>query len=58
MLGTLLKALVLRLKIQDSPPTLDDCAQADKELFENLSEAQIDKMIEDSFPASDPPGTY
>jgi hypothetical protein len=30
----------------------------DKELRQNMSECQIDKMIEDSFPASDPPSTY
>ena len=30
----------------------------DKELRENLSERQIDNMISDSFPASDPPSTF
>jgi hypothetical protein len=30
----------------------------EKELRENLSEKQIDKMVKDSFPASDPPSTY
>jgi len=34
------------------------CVYADKKLREHLSECQIDKMIEDSFPASDPPSTY
>lgn len=29
-----------------------------KEMRENLTEAQIDKIIEDSFPASDPPAWY
>lgn len=30
----------------------------DKKLRDNLSEKQVDHMIEDSFPASDPPSTY
>lgn len=30
----------------------------DKSLREHLSETQIDKMVMDSFPASDPPSTY
>lgn len=36
------------------------CTQArrDKRLRQKLSEQQVDDMIEDSFPASDPPSTY
>ena len=34
------------------------CAKEEKALRENLSETQIDTMVEDSFPASDPPSTY
>jgi hypothetical protein len=30
----------------------------EKRLRENLSEKQIDEMVEDSFPSSDPPSTY
>jgi len=30
----------------------------DRKIRENLSEKKIDKMIADSFPASDPPSTY
>ncbi len=30
----------------------------DKQLRAHLNERQLDKMIEDSFPASDPPSTY
>lgn len=30
----------------------------DKQLREDLSEKQVDRMVEDSFPASDPPSTY
>ncbi|MCE3255775.1 MAG: hypothetical protein K0R25_1269 [Rickettsiaceae bacterium] len=30
----------------------------EKEVRENLTEKQIDKMVKDSFPASDPPSTY
>jgi hypothetical protein len=33
-------------------------AYKDRKLREHLSERQIDKMVEDSFPASDPPSTY
>lgn len=32
--------------------------EQEKELREHLSECQVDKMVEDSFPASDPPSTY
>lgn len=35
-----------------------ECIQAEKEMRERLNERQIDKMIYDSFPASDPPSTY
>lgn len=37
---------------------LEECVKKDIELRENLSEKQIDKMVEDTFPASDPPSTY
>ncbi len=30
----------------------------DKRLRDNLGEGQVDAMIDDSFPASDPPSTY
>lgn len=30
----------------------------EKALRDNLSEKQIDKLLQDSFPASDPAGTY
>ena len=33
-------------------------SKKDRKLRENLSEKKIDKMVEDSFPASDPPSTY
>ncbi|MGE3624401.1 MAG: hypothetical protein AB7H77_11100 [Bdellovibrionales bacterium] len=36
----------------------EKCAREDREMRENLSEAQIDKTLADSFPASDPPATY
>lgn len=32
--------------------------QEDRERRNQLAEAEIDKMIMDSFPASDPPSTY
>ncbi len=34
------------------------CLRADKKLRDNLDEDQIDSMIDDSFPASDPPSSY
>lgn len=34
------------------------CLRADKKLRNNLDEGQIDSMIDDSFPASDPPSSY
>ena len=33
-------------------------AKKSRIMRENLSEKKIDKMIKDSFPASDPPSTY
>lgn len=35
-----------------------ECIREDKVLREQLTEKQIDKMVENSFPASDPPSTY
>lgn len=35
-----------------------DIVKDEKEIRENLSEKKIDKMVKDSFPASDPPSTY
>jgi len=34
------------------------CIRAEKKMREHLSEDQIDDMLDDSFPASDPPSTY
>jgi len=28
------------------------------QMHENMTEKQVDKMVKDSFPASDPPSTY
>lgn len=39
-------------------PTRCKINKADKEQREHLSEKQVDHMVEDSFPASDPPSTY
>lgn len=30
----------------------------ERKMRENMSEKKVDRMIEDSFPASDPPSTY
>ncbi|EGF93523.1 hypothetical protein ABI_19630 [Asticcacaulis biprosthecium C19] len=32
--------------------------RAEKKQMNDLNEDQIDSMIDDTFPASDPPGTY
>jgi len=32
--------------------------RSEKEMRDQLSEKQVDKMVDDSFPASDPPGNY
>src|ERR1700722_1616403 len=42
------------------PPvkTLEDIAQEAKEMREHLSEKQIDKTLQDSFPANDPNAWY
>lgn len=38
---------------------LSRCAcMHEKKMRDHLSEKQIDHMVEDSFPASDPPSTY
>ncbi len=34
------------------------CLRNDKKMRDNLDEGQIDSMIDDSFPASDPPSSY
>ena len=39
-------------------PTHEQVVKKEKELRENLTEKEIDNMVEDSFPASDPPSTY
>ncbi len=35
-----------------------DSAKKARQIREKLDEKKIDKMIKDSFPASDPPSTY
>lgn len=34
------------------------CLKGEKKLRDELSEDQVDHMVEDSFPASDPPSSY
>lgn len=43
-----------------APPccSRQECIHHDKEMRDGLSEKQIDRMVEASFPASDPPSTY
>jgi hypothetical protein len=38
--------------------SLRRCTRDDKRMRRHLSERQIDTMLADSFPASDPPSTY
>jgi hypothetical protein len=38
--------------------TQNSIHRREKKLREQLDEKQIDKMVEDSFPSSDPPSTY
>ena len=45
--------------LEERPCTSHEaCLQHDKKLREALNERQLDKMLKDSFPASDPPSTY
>lgn len=37
---------------------IKDSSKKAREIRENMDEKKIDKMIKDSFPASDPPSTY
>lgn len=50
--------LILKRTLFTSSEDREFQAKMDKELREHLTEKQVDKMIEDSFPASDPPSTY
>jgi len=52
----LLKAVAYRLP--GASASRADCIHAEKLLREHLTEKQIDKMVADSFPASDPPSSY
>ncbi|UDF04112.1 hypothetical protein [Asticcacaulis sp. AND118] len=38
--------------------TLKRCQREDRAVRNNLCEDQVDNMVEDTFPASDPPSTY
>lgn len=38
--------------------TRKTCRHQEKEMRSHLTEKQIDKMVADSFPTSDPPSTY
>ena len=38
--------------------TQTEIAKKSRKIRDDLSEKKIDKMIKDSFPASDPPSTY
>ncbi|BEV10004.1 hypothetical protein ATDW_05000 [Asticcacaulis sp. DW145] len=38
--------------------SLSHCHREDRAVRDNLAEDQVDTMVEDTFPASDPPSTY
>ncbi|BBF81593.1 hypothetical protein [Asticcacaulis excentricus] len=38
--------------------SLKHCQHEDCSVRDNLGEDQVDTMVEDTFPASDPPSTY
>lgn len=38
--------------------SLKRCQREDRAVRDNLGEDQVDTMLEDTFPASDPPSTY
>jgi hypothetical protein len=58
MLAETIHAFWQGLMFRPALSSRKQCIHADKELREHLSDRQIDKMVEDSFPASDPPSTY
>lgn len=41
-----------------SQKPLQECLHEERELRDQLTEKQIDRMVADSFPASDPPSSY
>ncbi len=43
---------------QPNNPEVKKLIREDKKVRKNITEDQIDKMIKDSFPASDPPASY
>lgn len=54
----MLKDIVCAFLSGLTQPTQGECIHADKELRNHLSEEQVDEMVEESFPASDPPSNY
>ncbi|MDI7775343.1 hypothetical protein [Asticcacaulis sp. EMRT-3] len=55
MMITIFKSFIDGLK---GKPTRKACLRADKKMRDNLDEGQIDEMVDESFPASDPPASY
>lgn len=53
MAASLMKALIGNWDNYEVCPAYED-----RKLRNNLSEKQVDEMVEDTFPASDPPSTY
>lgn len=63
MLRTLLKPVKSVLPHTGKPPEHNNPERrkdlkTEKDMREDLSENQVDKIVDDSFPASDPPGNY
>lgn len=44
--------------LSGAPKPRKEVLEEDKALRDQLSNKQVDKMVADSFPASDPPSTY
>ncbi|MBX3487226.1 MAG: hypothetical protein KF798_04920 [Candidatus Paracaedibacteraceae bacterium] len=58
---SIINTMMMHLQREESilpPPMPVDQVHADEKMRENMSEQQIDDMVKDSFPASDPPSTH
>lgn len=47
-----------RILSQFSNKSREESIREDKEVREHMSERELDKVVEDTFPASDPPARY
>ncbi|MFT3998393.1 MAG: hypothetical protein QM667_13405 [Asticcacaulis sp.] len=58
MLVDKLKSLLPGHHRKTTEKELKEDLKCEKTMRDQLSEKQVDKMVDDSFPASDPPGNY